>query len=76
MHLFAATFRTFDVAFFVFRKCQNDFKWLLAIFAVELIPRHKDLRKTSEQLDFYPSVYAGETPVSRQAVIWKQVSFR
>jgi hypothetical protein len=76
MHLFTATFRTFDVAFFVFRKCQDDFKWLLAIFAVELIARHMDLRKTSEELDVYPTVYARETPVSRQAVIWEQASFR
>jgi hypothetical protein len=53
MHLFTATFRTFDVAFFVFRKCKDDFKWLLAIFTVELIARHTDLRKIPEQLDFY-----------------------
>src|ERR1700737_4212626 len=58
LHLFAATLRTFDVAFFVFHKCKDDFKWLLAIFAVELIARHRDLRKTPEQRDFYLSVYA------------------
>jgi hypothetical protein len=48
MHLFAATFRTFDVAFFVFRKRKDDFKRLLAIFAVELIARHGDLQNTPE----------------------------
>jgi hypothetical protein len=45
MYVFAATFWTFDVAFFVFRKSKDYFKWLLAIFAVELIARHWDLRK-------------------------------
>ena len=45
MHMFAVAFRTFDVAFFVFRNCKDDFKRLLAIFAVELIVRHWDLRK-------------------------------
>ena len=52
MHMFAATFRTFDVAFFVFRKCKDDFKWLLAIFAVELIARHRALPNTPARLDF------------------------
>jgi hypothetical protein len=45
MHMFAVAFRTFDVAFFVFRNCKDDFKRLLASFAVELITRHWDLRK-------------------------------
>jgi hypothetical protein len=52
MHVFAATFWTFDVALFVFRKCKNDFKWLLAIFAVELIARHGTSEKTPEQVGF------------------------
>jgi len=47
MYVFAATFWTFDVAFFVFRKSKDCFKWLLAIFAVELIARHGDLRKNA-----------------------------
>jgi hypothetical protein len=47
MYVFAATFWTFDVAFFVFRKSKYYFKWLLAIFAVELIARHGDLRKNA-----------------------------
>jgi hypothetical protein len=47
MHAFAATFWTLDVAFFIFRKSKNYFKWLLAIFAVELIARHGDLRKNA-----------------------------
>jgi hypothetical protein len=47
MYVFAATFWTFDVAFFVFRKSKDYFKWLLAIFAVELIARHGDLRKNA-----------------------------
>lgn len=45
MYAFVATFWTFDVAFFVFRKSKGYFKWLLATFAVELIARHGDLRK-------------------------------
>ena len=71
MHLFAATFRAFDVAFFVFRKGKDDFKWFLAIFAVELIAGHRDLRKAPEQLDFYSTVYARETLVSRLGIVWK-----
>jgi hypothetical protein len=47
MYVFATTFSTFDVAFFVFRKSKDYFKWLLAIFAVELIARHGDLRKNA-----------------------------
>ena len=47
MYVFAATFWTFDVAFFVFRKGKDYFKWLLALFAVELIARHGDLRKNA-----------------------------
>lgn len=44
--VFAATLRTLDLAFFVFRKAQDDFERLLAIFAVELVSGHDDLRKT------------------------------
>jgi hypothetical protein len=76
VHLFAATFRTLDLAFFVFLKCKDDFKWLIAIVAVELIARHWDLRKTPEQLDFSSTVYARKTPVSRQAIIREWASFR
>ena len=47
MYVFAGTFWTFDVAFFVLRKSKDYFKWLLAIFAVELIARHGDLRKNA-----------------------------
>lgn len=46
MDVFAATLRTLDLAFFVFRKAQDDFERLLAIFAVELVAGHDDLRKT------------------------------
>jgi hypothetical protein len=34
------------VAFFVFCECEDNFKRLLALFAVELIARHGDLRIT------------------------------
>jgi hypothetical protein len=58
VHFLAATFRTLDFAFFVLRKCKDDFKWLLAILTVELIAGHRDLRKAPEQLGFYSTVYA------------------
>ena len=50
MYVFAATFWTFDVAFFVFRKSKDYFNWPLAVFAVELIARHRDLRKNAKPL--------------------------
>jgi len=58
VYLLAATFRTLDFAFFVFRKCKDDFKWLLAIFAVKLVARHMDLRTTPEQPRFYFTLYS------------------
>ena len=58
MDALAAAQETFDVAFFVFRKREYDFKWLLAIFTVEFIVGHRNLRKTPEQLAFYSILYA------------------
>ena len=52
MYVFAATFWAFDVAFFVFRKSKDYFKWLLAIFALELIARHGDLRRNARAAGF------------------------
>lgn len=40
MHVFTAAFRTLDFVLFVFRKGEDDFKWLVAIFAVEFVARH------------------------------------
>ena len=48
MDVFAATLRAFDLALFVFRKAQDNFERLLAIFAVKLIARHDDLRRTPD----------------------------
>jgi len=45
MQVFTATLGTLDLVLFVFRKGKEDFKWLLAVFAIELIVRHVDLRK-------------------------------
>ena len=45
MDVFAATLRAFDLALFVFRKAQDNFERLLAIFAVKLIAGHDDLRR-------------------------------
>jgi hypothetical protein len=39
-----ATLGAFDVAFFVFRKSEDHFERLFAIFAVELVARHGNLR--------------------------------
>ena len=52
MYVFAATFWAFDVAFFVFRKSKDYFKWFLAIFALELIARHGDLRRNARAAGF------------------------
>ena len=43
VQVFTAT--PLDLVLFVFRKGKEDFKWLLAIFAIKLIARHVDLRK-------------------------------
>ena len=47
MNVLAATLRAFDLALFVFRKAQDNFERLLAIFAVKLIVGHDDLRRTT-----------------------------
>ena len=33
MHVFTIAFRTLDLILFVFRKSEDDFEWLVAIFA-------------------------------------------
>lgn len=58
MHLLAPTFGTLDLPLFVFRERQDDFERFLAIFTVELITRHKDLRCMPEKLDSYSKVYS------------------
>jgi hypothetical protein len=63
--VFTATLRTLDLVLFVFRKGKEDFKWLLAIFAIELIARHVDLRKRQRGGALF-HVYAQGTPVSRE----------
>jgi hypothetical protein len=42
MHMFTAAFRTLDLVLFVFRKGEDGFKWLFAIFAEEFVTRHGD----------------------------------
>jgi hypothetical protein len=44
MHMFTAAFRTLDLSLFVFRKGEDGFKWLFAIFAEEFVARHGDLQ--------------------------------
>jgi hypothetical protein len=46
VNVFTTTLRALDLALFVFRKAQDDFEWLLAIFAIKLIAGHDDLRRT------------------------------
>jgi hypothetical protein len=38
--VFTAAFRALDLVLFVFCKGEDDFKWFLAIFAVEFVARH------------------------------------
>jgi hypothetical protein len=40
--MFTAAFRTLDLVLFVFRKGEDGFKWLFAIFAEEFVTRHGD----------------------------------
>ena len=61
MQVFAATLRTLELVLFVFRKGKEDFKWLLAIFAIELIARHGDLRKLQRER-FYSTFTLRERP--------------
>jgi hypothetical protein len=44
MHVFTAALRAGDLALFVFRKGEDDFEWLLAVFAEKLVARHGDPR--------------------------------
>ena len=47
MHVFTAAFGTLDLVLFVFRKGENDFEWLLAIFAEKFVSRHDDPQSNS-----------------------------
>ena len=44
MHVVTAAFRALDLGFFIFCNSEDDFKWLLAIFAVVFVARHGDPR--------------------------------
>ena len=50
MHVFTAAFRTRDLVLFVFRKGEDDFEWLVAIFAEKFVSRHDDPQSNSAQL--------------------------
>ena len=73
VQVFTATLRTLDLVLFVFRKGKEDFKWLLAVFAIELIARHVDLRKR-QRGGALLYLYARGTPVSRQVKRTKRAS--
>jgi hypothetical protein len=40
MNMFTAALWAFDLVLFVFGKAEDQFKWLLAVFAIELIAGH------------------------------------
>src|ERR1700745_3646395 len=65
MDALAVAPRTLDRALFVFRKRQDGFKRLLAIFAVKLIAGHGDLRRTPQGIEVFPIMYARRPLVSR-----------
>jgi hypothetical protein len=44
VQVFTAAFRALDLSFFIFCNGEDDFKWLLAIFAVVFVARHDDPR--------------------------------
>jgi hypothetical protein len=65
--VFATAIRALDFAFFVFRQSQDDFKRLLAIFAVKFVARHGHLRNAPEGWNCgasAPKHYARETGLS------------
>lgn len=47
MHVLRAAFRTLNLSLFVFRKGENDFEWLVAVFAEKLVGRHDDPQSNS-----------------------------
>ena len=47
MHVFTAAFRTRDLVLFVFRKGEDDFEWLVTIFAEKFVSRHDDPQSNS-----------------------------
>ena len=47
MHVCTAAFRTLDLVLFIFRKSEDDFEWLLAIFAEKFVSRHDDPQSNS-----------------------------
>ena len=48
MHVCTTAFRTLDLVLFIFRKSEDDFKWLLAIFAEKFVSRHGDPHRTPQ----------------------------
>jgi hypothetical protein len=69
MNVFSAALGAFDFIFFVFMKREDEFERFLAVFAVKLIARHKNLLKALARRYFYLTVYAREVLVSRMVGI-------
>jgi hypothetical protein len=66
VHVLFATGGTFDLSFFVFFKGKNDFKRLVAVFAIEFIARHRTSKTTMRSTGLHLTVYARGVRVSRQ----------
>ena len=59
MHMFTAAFRTVDLVLFVFRKGEDGFEWLLAIFAEKFVRGMSPPNRTQQ-----PHSTAPEAPQS------------
>jgi hypothetical protein len=60
MDVLAATLGTLELSLFVFVKTEDEFKGLLAIFAVKLIARHGNLRKGQREWNRHSRCTPGE----------------
>ena len=61
MHMFTAAFRTLDLVLFVFRKSEDDFEWLVAIFAEKFVSRHDAPNRTPQTHSTAPEAsYGGD----------------
>ena len=72
MHMVTAAFRALDLVLFVFRKSEDDFKGLLAIFAEKFVSRHDDPQSNSTNSFYSAEAQHGGEEMTRQ----RQVSVR